>query len=91
MVGKQFTIAPSTDYFGRDLVDCIRVVGSPLLKEEMDVDIKLPKRKPKRYHLKPTARNGQQTQRREQPPVTEEDSFRGPPPDDDPDPNNDGC
>lgn len=50
-VGKRVTVAPATDKFGRETVACIRVIGSPDLGGDIDVDVVLPKKKPKTHRL----------------------------------------
>lgn len=59
-VGKQVTVAPEKDKFGNETVDAIRVVGSPLLSEPLQVSIAMPRRKPRTRTLEPTGK--QQTQ-----------------------------
>ncbi len=39
--GKRVTFMPDTDRFGSDTVDCIRIAGSPDLKETFDASIQL--------------------------------------------------
>ena len=45
--GKRITLHAEKDNFGRELVDAIRVFGSPDIAADMSVDIQLPRRKPK--------------------------------------------
>jgi hypothetical protein len=54
-VGHSITIAPETDKFGSETVDCIRVVGSPELKAPLGIAIKMPRRKPKQRTLRVTS------------------------------------
>jgi hypothetical protein len=53
-IGRKVTFAPEEDYFGPDLVPCIRVAGSPELTGDVEATIKLPKRKPKTRTLRRT-------------------------------------
>lgn len=50
-VGKRVILFPS-EWNGEP---CIRVWGSPDIKEELDVEVKLPRRKPFRMHMHKTA------------------------------------
>jgi len=54
-VGHRVTLVPEQDYFGREKVDCIRVGGSPELERDQVVEIKLPRKKPKKRTLKATS------------------------------------
>ena len=40
-IGKRVTFMPDTDKFGSDMVDCIRIAGSPDIKEAFDASIQL--------------------------------------------------
>jgi len=53
-IGKRVTFSPEKDRFGRETVDAIRIVGSPDLPESMDVEVRLPRRKPKTRRLEVT-------------------------------------
>jgi hypothetical protein len=51
---ERITFSPEKDKFGRETVDAIRIVGSPDLTEPVTVEIKLPRKKPKKRTLTPT-------------------------------------
>ena len=55
-VGKRVTLAPERDRLGRELVDCIRVAGSPDLAADMTIEIVLPRKKPKPRLLRRTGK-----------------------------------
>jgi len=55
-VGKRITFSPEKDKFGREVVDAIRIVGSPDLTAAIDVEIRMPKKKPKQRRLSPTVK-----------------------------------
>jgi hypothetical protein len=57
-VGKRVTFVPEKDRFGKEVVDAIRVAGSPDLKAPIDVEIRMPRKKPKNRRLVPTVKNG---------------------------------
>ena len=40
-VGKRVTFMPDTDRFGSDMVDCIRIAGSPDIRADFDASIQL--------------------------------------------------
>jgi hypothetical protein len=65
-VGKSVTFVPEKDKFGRETVDAIRVQGSPDIKEAIEVEIRMPRKKPKIRRLVPTGKgangNGQAKQ-----------------------------
>lgn len=44
--GKRVVLFPTKDRFGREIVDCIRVWGSPDIDRDITVEIKFPKKKP---------------------------------------------
>lgn len=44
--GKRIVLFPTKDRFGREIVDCIRVWGSPDIERDITVEIKFPKKKP---------------------------------------------
>jgi len=56
-IGKRVTFAPEKDRFGREVVDAIRVVGSPDITDTIAVDIRMPRKKPKTRRLKPTGKS----------------------------------
>ena len=54
-IGKRVTLYPEKDTSGQsDSGQCIRVLGSPDLKQEVEAMIKLPRRKPQKRKLIPT-------------------------------------
>jgi hypothetical protein len=53
-LGKKVTLFPSTDRLGKEIVECIRVYGSPEIEKDMTVKIKLWKHGSKDFHLKKT-------------------------------------
>lgn len=53
-LNKRVTFAPEKDRFGREVVDAIRIVGSPDISEPIDVEIRLPRKKPKMRRLQVT-------------------------------------
>jgi hypothetical protein len=55
-VGHRVTLVSEEVYLGRELVDAVRVKGSPELEAPLDVTIKLPRRKDKVRRLMPTGR-----------------------------------
>lgn len=57
-VGKKVTFVPEKDRFGKEVVDAIRVSGSPDIKDPIDVEIRMPRKKPKNRRLVPTVKNG---------------------------------
>lgn len=50
-IGKRVTFVPEIDNFGSEKVDAIRIKGSPDLTEDVEVQIKMPKKKPKMRRL----------------------------------------
>jgi len=52
--GKRVTLKPDKTKFGAEVVDCIRIYGSPDIDEPKTVVIKQPKRKPVEHTLFPT-------------------------------------
>lgn len=63
-VGKQVTLVPEMAKFGREDVEAIRVSGSPDIDHPINIEIKMPKRKPQVRRLVPT---GKQQQNQSQP------------------------
>lgn len=55
-VGHKITLMPDEDYFGKEKVACIRIAGSPELDRDVEVTIKLPRKKPKRRWLRMTGK-----------------------------------
>ena len=55
-IGKRVTLAPERDRFGRDMVDCIRVVGSPDLPADIQIEVVLPRKKSKPRTLRRTGK-----------------------------------
>lgn len=53
-IGKRVTLAPEKDRFGKEVVDAIRVQGSPDITAPIEVEIRLPRKKPKARKLIPT-------------------------------------
>lgn len=56
-IGKRITLCPEKDKFGREVVDAIRVHGSPDLEESIDVEIRMPRKKPKMRTLHATGKS----------------------------------
>lgn len=56
-IGKKVTFVPEKDRFGKEVVDAIRVQGSPDIKDPIDVEIRMPRKKPKNRRLVPTVKN----------------------------------
>jgi hypothetical protein len=54
-VGKRVTLKPDRDRFGREVVDCIRVAGSPDIAETITIEVQLPRKKPRSMTLEKTA------------------------------------
>lgn len=52
--GKRVTLKPDKTKFGPEVVDCIRIFGSPDISAPVKVTIKQPKRKPVEVVLQPT-------------------------------------
>jgi hypothetical protein len=77
-IGKRVTFQSEQDRFGKDVVDAIRIVGSPDLAQDLTIEVKLPRKKPKSRVLRKTVANGRTSQPRQAPPA--------PPPPDDPPP-----
>ena len=50
-IGKRVTFVPEIDNFGKEKVDAIRIKGSPDMSDDMEVEIKMPKKKPKMRRL----------------------------------------
>jgi hypothetical protein len=63
-IGKRITLVPATDRFGSKIVDCIRVAGSPDIESAIEVEITMPRKKPKMIRLE---RTGQQQPKAEEP------------------------
>lgn len=94
-VGKRITFAPEKDKFGREVVDAIRVVGSPDIAGSIDVEIRMPKKKPKKRTLTKTdmsKKQGAAPTAPTPPPEDPDDPGPEPPPGfgDDPEPGSDG-
>ena len=60
-IGKRVTFCAEQDKFGRETVDAVRVWGSPALQQNMQVDIVLPRKKPRPRTLR-AAQNGKKTE-----------------------------
>ncbi len=56
-VGKQITLVPEMAKFGREDVEAIRVSGSPDIDHAINIEIKMPKRKPMLRKLVPTGKS----------------------------------
>ncbi|HTO86067.1 MAG TPA: hypothetical protein VMR54_00870 [Thermoanaerobaculia bacterium] len=79
-VGKRVTLFAKMVQVGKQMQPGIRVKGSPSLTEPMDVEIKLPRKKPFKMRMEVTGRaNGKQTT---PPPETAPDDGDSGPPDD---------
>lgn len=77
-VGKQITLVPEMAKFGREDVEAVRVSGSPSLTHSIDIEIRMPKRKPMKRTLVPTGKQ-QQTQSQPDPdPVVNNDPVISP-------------
>lgn len=50
-VGKRVTFVPEQDKFGKETVDAIRIQGSPDMEHAIDVEIRMPRKKPKTRRL----------------------------------------
>jgi hypothetical protein len=55
-IGKRVTFKPEKDRFGKEVVDAIRVEGSPDITGPIDVEIRMPRKKPKQRRLVPTGK-----------------------------------
>uniref|UniRef100_A0A6M3J6U6 Uncharacterized protein n=1 Tax=viral metagenome TaxID=1070528 RepID=A0A6M3J6U6_9ZZZZ len=55
-LGKRITLAPERDRFGREMVDCIRIAGSPDLPADIQIEVVLPRKKPKPRTLRRTGK-----------------------------------
>jgi hypothetical protein len=53
-MGKAITLVPEKDRMGGEVVDAIRISGSPDISEPITVVIKLPRKKPRQRVLQPT-------------------------------------
>lgn len=60
-IGKRVTLACEQDRFGRETVDAIRVQGSPDIAAAIEIEIKLPRRKPRTRHLERTTVGGKRS------------------------------
>ncbi len=60
-IGKPITLVPEVAKFGKDDVDAIRISGSPLLKDSIELEIKMPKRKPVKRRLVNTGKASPQS------------------------------
>ena len=45
-VGKRVTLMPTETKFGAEMVDAIRIFGSPDIARDLEIEIKLPKKRP---------------------------------------------
>lgn len=74
LVGHAITLCPEEDFFGKKKVPCIRIAGSPELECDMQVEIKLPRKKPKARTLRKTGGKQPPTQPKKpaSPPATPE-------------------
>lgn len=54
--GKRVTLAPEMTKFGREDVEAIRIYGSPDISNQIDLEIRMPKRKPQKRSLYPTGK-----------------------------------
>lgn len=77
-VGKRVTFVPEQDKFGKETVDAIRIQGSPDMTSAIDVEIRMPKKKPKMRRLVVT---GKGAQKNEPPPESEPSDAGEPEPD----------
>lgn len=59
-VGKRVTLLPTETKFGNEMVDAIRIFGSPDIGADMEIEIKLPKKRPVKMTLRRTGREGSQ-------------------------------
>ena len=55
-IGKPITLVPEQAKFGKEDVDAIRISGSPAIDRRIDIEIKMPKRKPQKRTLVPTGK-----------------------------------
>jgi len=55
-IGQSVTLCSEQAPFGLETVDAVRVKGSPSLTEPLDVEIRLPRKKPKIRRLVPTGK-----------------------------------
>lgn len=53
-VGKRITLYAAQVQFGRETVPGIRIAGSPDLEKPLDVEVKLPKKRPMTVTMQPT-------------------------------------
>lgn len=65
-IGKRVTFVPERDRFGREVVDAIRIAGSPDLSAPIDAEIRMPRKKPKFRKLEVTGKR-QSAPRNDQP------------------------
>lgn len=65
-IGKRITLVPEMAKFGSENVSAIRISGSPDITEVIEVEIRMPKRKPQIRRLVPTGKS-QQNQTQSQP------------------------
>ncbi|HYQ47108.1 MAG TPA: hypothetical protein VER11_34295 [Polyangiaceae bacterium] len=56
-IGKRVTFVPELDKFGKETVDAIRIQGSPDIESAIDVEIRMPRKKPKKRRLVVTGKN----------------------------------
>lgn len=73
-VGKKITLAPEMTKFGKEDVEAVRVAGAPWLTHNIELEIKMPKRKPTKRVLVPTVKknSGQDKQPEMPQPTTEQ-------------------
>jgi len=57
-IGKRVTFTSEQDKFSGKLVDAIRIIGSPDIDSDVEVEVKMPKRKPRMRRLTKTGNTG---------------------------------
>ncbi len=60
-IGKRITLVPEMAKFGSENVSAIRISGSPDITSIIEVEIRMPKRKPQLRKLVPTGKNTNQS------------------------------
>ena len=50
-IGKRVTFVPELDKFGSETVDAIRIQGSPDIAKAIEIEIRMPRKKPKKRRL----------------------------------------
>jgi hypothetical protein len=73
-IGKRVTLRPDRDRFGGKVVDCIRIAGSPDIAEALEVEIALPRKKPRMVRLEKTTTKPAANEPAQQQPTNEEPS-----------------